>query len=494
MTASASMLLYAVLLLLLYQILGAVILPLMLLPVLTITWLYGLVGILVIVPLILGFHGLLFTLSPNFQSLLEPLSIFTHVMALTMAVIIGESSHLRARFLDAVSQRKLKSKSIKQQKIVYETLFQSAGDAVFTLAIEKDSLPIFKDCNDASLKFFRCDSKLDILGKSPMDFSPEYQPSGKKSANLIEELAYKAMIGEPQVFEWLHELSDGSLQWGEVNLCLIDFEGEYFLQAIVRNIQSRKKAESQLRENERRVRQTQKMEAIGILTGGIAHEFNNLLVPILGYSELLLRKDISDDDKKMIENIHKSANRAKRLVRQMLAYGRHSMSQYDIVDLVELTEQAISQIAKTMPGNVVLEKQLQPVPAIRAMPNELHQVINNLCINAIHSMPDGGVLRIALGHVGARSFVQATGDTLNGDFIELTISDDGKGISEDIKPYIFDPFFTTREIGKGAGLGLSVVQGVIDQHHGHIDYRSDQGEGTTFLIYLPTGNPNPSTN
>ena len=482
--ASASLLVYVLLLMTLYQHIGLAVLPLMLLPVLTATRVYGIPGTLTIIPLIIIIHVALYYQLQPFASLIDPVSIITHVAIIFLALIIGESSHLQTTFLDTLNHRKVKTKTIRQQRKVYETLFESAGDAVFTLSFGKGSAPVFNECNDATLSFFKCQDKSEIIGKSPLDFSPAVQPNGKRSIDEIKAIAHKVMLGQPQVFEWLHELPDGRLQWGEVNLCLIDFAGEYFLQAIVRNIDDRKQAETELREHEVRERQSHKMEAIGILTGGIAHEFNNLLVPILGYTELLLRKETNPDDRKMIQNISKAANRAKKLVQQMLAYGRHSMSQFEDLQLNPLVEQTISFLVKSLPENILVKHNLQRVPVIRGMANELQQVMTNVSLNALHAMPNGGELTISLKNVGDKTF-NHFGKPLIGEFIELTIADTGTGMSEDVIEQMFDPFFTTKDIGNGSGLGLSVVQGIVEQHNGHIVVESTIDEGTRFHIYLP---------
>ncbi len=250
----------------------------------------------------------------------------------------------------------------------------------------------------------------------------------------------------------------------------------------------RKESEITKLKLESQLRQSQKMEAIGILTGGIAHEFNNLLAPIVGYADLLQRKKpIDHPDLKDLEQIMISGNRAKVLVQQMLAYGRQSQSPKESVDLETLLDEALEQIKSTLPSNILINVKIdQDLPPIFAMPNEIGQVFLNLCINAGHAMPDGGKLQVSLNNEGFREFKTLQSNLISGQFISLCIVDDGVGMDQTTLERIFDPFFTTKDVGNGSGLGLSVVQGIIEQHNGYIEIESLPGKGTTFCAYFPT--------
>ncbi|MBF0277882.1 MAG: response regulator [SAR324 cluster bacterium] len=251
-------------------------------------------------------------------------------------------------------------------------------------------------------------------------------------------------------------------------------------QKILEEISERKQLEAQLR-------QAQKMEAIGILTGGIAHEFNNLLSPILGYTELLIGDKASDDpEKESLEQIQIAGNRAKKLVQQMLAYGQQSLSQRESVSLESLVKATLEFVKKTIPRNIVSKTEIEAdLPPIRGMPNEIHQVIVNLCLNASQAMPDGGEIAIRLINEGYRKFKNASGQSREGEFIALYVEDTGVGMDQPTLDKIYDPFFTTKKVGFGTGLGLSVVYGIVEQHKGHILVESELGKGTVFKIYFP---------
>ncbi len=262
------------------------------------------------------------------------------------------------------------------------------------------------------------------------------------------------------------------------------------------DITERKQAEERRHELEKQLRQSQKMEAIGILTGGIAHEFNNLLAPILGYTEILKSdKAENDSDRECLDQIHIAGNRAKILVSQMLAYGRQSLSQREPVKLETLVESTIKLIENTIPVNISIRKEIEvDLPPILGVPNEIHQILLNLCINASHAMQEGGDLSIRLKSKDFYKFINSEGQKREGEFIVLSVQDTGTGIEQAALDRIFDPFFTTKEVGQGSGLGLSVVQGIVVQHQGHIEVESTVGtegdssrrpNGTTFHVYFP---------
>ena len=234
---------------------------------------------------------------------------------------------------------------------------------------------------------------------------------------------------------------------------------------------------------EEHLRQTQKMEAIGVLTGGIAHEFNNLLAPILGYTEMLITDKSEDDpDQESLLQIQEAGDRAKRLIQQMLAYGRQSMSQTEPVKLELLIEDTINLIKNSIPSNIFIKKEIEVnLPSILGMPDEIHQVLLNLCLNASQAMPNGGDLIVSLKKGCVCEFCNKGEE----DFISLLVKDTGCGMDQATKERIFDPFFTTREVGKGSGLGLSVALGIVEQHKGHINVKSQVGEGTTVHVCFP---------
>ena len=241
---------------------------------------------------------------------------------------------------------------------------------------------------------------------------------------------------------------------------------------------------------EKQIRHSQKMEAIGVLTGGIAHEFNNLLSPILGFTELLLMSKTQEDpERDDLKQIQIAGLRAKRLIQQMLAFGQKSFSQKESVHLQNLIKNALTFLQNTIPENIICHTELQEdLPPVFGMPNEIHQVILNLCINAYQAMPRGGELTISLKKQN-RPYHKAQYSEVYDDLV-LVVKDTGTGIPQELLERIYDPFFTTKEVGEGSGLGLSVVKGIVEQHQGTIIIESMESSpasqsGTTVSVYLP---------
>jgi signal transduction histidine kinase/CheY-like chemotaxis protein len=240
------------------------------------------------------------------------------------------------------------------------------------------------------------------------------------------------------------------------------------------------------RELEAQFRQSQKMEAVGQLAGGVAHDFNNLLAAIMSYSELLLEDLPSDSTARSdVSEIHAAAGRAAALTRQLLAYSRKQLLQPAVVDLATVAEQMASMLGRLLGPDIELETRAPRQPwAVLADPGQMEQVVVNLAVNARDAMPNGGRLSIDIINVtlpaGAFPWVSAAGD-----YVVLAMTDTGIGMSEATQAKIFDPFFTTKEAGKGTGLGLSTVYGIVKQSGGHITVESELGRGTTFKCYFP---------
>jgi len=239
---------------------------------------------------------------------------------------------------------------------------------------------------------------------------------------------------------------------------------------------------------EEKLRQTQKMEAIGTLAGGIAHDFNNILFPIVGHTEMMI-EDIPDDSpfKESLKEIYTSALRAKDLVQQILAFSRQENSELKLMKMQSIIKEALKLIRSTITTTITINQNLQPdCGAIKADPTQIHQIVMNLTTNAYHAMEnDGGELKVVLKEVelGQQDLIHT--DLTPGRYACLTISDTGIGITKDVIDKIFDPFFTTKEKGKGTGMGLSVVHGIIKNMNGKIEVDSELGKGTEFHVYLP---------
>ena len=246
------------------------------------------------------------------------------------------------------------------------------------------------------------------------------------------------------------------------------------------DISDRRRLEDQLR-------QSQKMEAVGRLAGGVAHDFNNLLTVIQGYCEVLLF-NLSDDNKNRlpVEAIQKAADRATQLTRQLLAFSRKAMIETRTLNLNDVILQLEVMLRRLIATNITIDISLAPEPCfIEADPTQIDQVILNLALNSRDAMPNGGKLSISTKRISLAQPELAVGDIIpTNHFIELRVSDTGHGMTDEVKSRIFEPFFTTKEKGKGTGLGLAVVHGIVNQSRGQISVESIVDHGTTFRILL----------
>ena len=257
---------------------------------------------------------------------------------------------------------------------------------------------------------------------------------------------------------------------------------------IVRDVTEKARAEEELRQSEAQLRQAQKMEAVGQLAGGVAHDFNNMLTAIRGYADLL-RDDVgaSTDTHASLSEIITAADRAAALTRQLLAFSRKQMLQPKPINPNDMVAEMERMLSRLMLGGVDLAMELSPdVGQITADPAQLQQVLLNLALNARDALPRGGRVKFGTSNVILdEAFCREHPGARPGEHVLLTVSDNGVGMSKEIQQHIFEPFFTTKPLGAGTGLGLSTVYGIVKQSDGYIDFDSEEGDGTTFRIYFP---------
>lgn len=254
------------------------------------------------------------------------------------------------------------------------------------------------------------------------------------------------------------------------------------------DITERKLAEQALIESEGRLQQSQKMEAIGTLAGGVAHDFNNLLTAILGNTQLALRHLAPDDPLQLrLIEVEKAGSRAAVLTRQLLAFSRRQHLERRTINLNETIGEILKLLQRIIGEDVDVQVKYAPdLCAVFADPVQIEQVIMNLGVNARDAMPHGGQLTIETSNVELDEDHRRKHPYVEcGQYIEIRVSDTGSGMDEETQAHIFEPFFTTKEVGRGTGLGLSMVYGIVRQHGGYIDVLSEVGQGTTFKIFLP---------
>ncbi len=358
----------------------------------------------------------------------------------------------------------------------YRDLFEASADA--NLIIDGDT---FIDCNAATVEMLGYNSKEELLQTHPSQLSPEYQEDGRLSFEKANEILALAMEKGSHRFEWLHKKADGEIFPVEVLLTAVSLGNRKILHTVWRDITERKRLETELR-------QAQKMEAIGKLAGGIAHDFNNLLMAIIGNTEMM--KDDCEpgsENEIFLGEILRASQRAADLVKQLLIYSRKQILNPSIMDLGSIFRN-LDQILGRLLGediNIVLKMAPHPLPVL-VDPGQLEQVILNLATNARDAMVHGGTLTFSTSRIDIeKNGLDKDNTPSPGTYSVLSVQDTGVGISPKSLGRIFDPFYTTKEIGRGTGLGLSTVYGIVKQSGGEITVASEEGKGTLFRIYLP---------
>jgi len=320
-------------------------------------------------------------------------------------------------------------------------------------------------------------SMSELRGMTPIDLKPDMTPES------FAERVRPLREGERQkvIFTTRHRRKDGSLYDVEAHLQLSSFDGRPAFFAVLMDITERKQFDE-------RMRQSQRIEALGTLAGGIAHDFNNLLAAILGYTELSQSiAKAGSEVRANLDEVMRAGERARALVQRILAFSHRGPLERRPIDLRELVREALDLVSVTAPAHVEIRDDLRKGCRIFGDPTQIHQIVMNLCTNALHAMQDEkGALEVEL-EVVALSEAQAAslGDMGAGEYAHLTVRDQGHGISPEALDRIFDPFFTTKKPGQGSGMGLSVVHGIVQSHAGGLRVTSEPGAGATFDIFLP---------
>lgn len=256
-----------------------------------------------------------------------------------------------------------------------------------------------------------------------------------------------------------------------------------------KEIVEREAAEALQKQLEVRLRHSQRLDSIGTLAGGIAHEFNNIMLPVILYTDLAI-EDLPEGSPalKNLERVLDLSNRAKGLSRQILTFGRPSGdAEKEYLDIKPVVEEALSMVRALIPATVEIRTDIEnDAGDVYCDPTQIQQLVVNLCSNAFRSLLRGGYIHVRLGRAEVDQNLQEEYPKLsNGNFVCLSVADTGTGMDAATLERIFEPFFTTREVGQGTGLGLSVVHGIIERHEGQIIVTSEPGEGSTFRIFLP---------
>lgn len=407
-----------------------------------------------------------------------------HKKADELSLVVDSINSMSNSIYENYNNILIKQQSLIEREARFSAIFDTISDAVVFADMQRNITqvnPAFCTLfgyNIAELK----NHDTSILYANPEDFSTQ----GKQR--------YNTHTNGLSLFETTYKRKDGSNFPSETMggpIKLSDNTQIGYI-AIIRDIADRKQAEDENALLQLQLRQAYKMEAIGQLTGGIAHDFNNILSSVLGYSELashhLLQEQKQDDKlQKYINNIYQAGDRARELVAQLLAFSRSTPNEPVPLKLQTLIDDVISILSPILPSSIDLIKHIdQGTPRVLIDENQMHQILMNLCINARDAMSGHGQLSISLSMCSIEDAVCAScQEHVHGNYVKLSIEDTGTGIQPEILQRIFDPFLTTKDMGKGTGMGLSVVHGILHGHQAHILVDTLVGKGSRFDLLIP---------
>lgn len=382
--------------------------------------------------------------------------------------VAGTITHFIAYQRD-VSERKRAELVLAQSEERYRMLVEQSPDAMF---VEVDGRVVF--ANRATAALFGAGSPEAIQGRTLLELVPE-----DERVEAQQRMAERSKAGGPLFVQSFRRL-DGDVVKAE-GLCLpITYAGRPATQMIMRDLTESLRLEEQLR-------QAQRLESLGMLAAGIAHDLNNVLAPILMGAPMLRETAASAMDRKLLTDIESSAVRGAGLVRQILGFARGIGGEVQTLPLKHLCDDILSILGRTLPKNIQLEvKVARDLWSVEANPTQMHQVLLNLCVNARDAMPEGGRLRLRAENCVLDEFAARTCEGGQaGRWVVLQVEDSGTGIPAEVLAHMWEPFFTTKPASKGTGLGLPTVRGIVETHGGFIEVHTAVGRGTTFRVYLP---------
>jgi PAS domain S-box-containing protein len=380
-----------------------------------------------------------------------------------------------------ITERKGTEATLRESESRLAGIIESAMDAIVT-ADETGTIVVF---NHAAEEIFRCPAG-EAIGRSVERFIPGKSRDVHK-AWLVGKVGQKEVGQEFRAVSGTALRADGEEFPVEASVCSIEVNGRPLFTVILRDMTERVRAEAARKTLEEQVLLSQRLESVGRLAGGIAHDLNNILTPVLLGVPMLRDASNSPDVQETLDAMEISAKRGAAIIRQLLTFSRGGGGEHAPVQLTLIVRDMCAIIRETFPKNIVTKTDFPPVVwTVNGNRTQLHQVLMNLCVNARDAMSAGGTLSLVLENVELdEEFAAMTPGINPGPHVLLSVTDTGVGIPPEVLDKIFDPFFTTKDVGRGTGLGLSTVVGIAKSHGGIVRVTSRIGEGTQFRIYLP---------
>jgi PAS domain S-box-containing protein len=381
-----------------------------------------------------------------------------------------QKKHLEIYSLQLKSMVEERTQELSKSNQWHQALFDNATDGIMVL----DQNGIIMNANDRAAEMHGFSKEALVGSHSGL---LEVDERRGEAAERLQRI----LRGESLVYETEHFKKDGTRIFLEVSSKAIPIHDEVFIQSFQRDITEKKKIQEHLF-------QAQKMDSIGMLAGGIAHDFNNVLTAILGYTDLI-RRDVGANEKVLsrLSVIENASRKAGTMVSQLLGFSRKSEIERVPFDVNDVVRDTVKLLERVIDKRIVIRLALgERLPPIVGDMNQVEQVLMNFMVNARDAMPYGGIITVTSSAIDARPGVDGVPPYVPaGNYVMLSIADTGVGIPEEIQRKIFEPFFTTKERGKGTGLGLAMVYGVVTEHKGYVTVQSKINQGTTFTVYLP---------
>jgi len=374
---------------------------------------------------------------------------------------------------EQIAERERAEEALRESQERFMNLIENAVMGIYQVTKEGKFIMI----NQRMVDMFGFPSQEEFL--ATIDYIEELYVHPDERPKILQEINEKGFIEGKEVE---FKRKNGESIWNKLYTRVTENkEGIILYEGLMEDITERKALEEQLR-------QSHKMEAIGTLAGGIAHDFNNILGIILGNTELAM-DDVPEWNpaRLNLKEVRTASLRAKDVVRQLLSFARKTELEKKPINITPIIKEALKLLRSSIPTSIEIRQDIpKDIDTILADPTQINQVLINLCTNAAHAMPNGGVLEIKLENVKLGEAATSNSPDLNpGRYLNLTVSDTGYGINPKDIDRIFDPYFTTKEVGRGTGMGLAVIHGIIKGHGASVSVQSQPGKGTTFSIFFP---------
>ena len=401
---------------------------------------------------------------------------------ITVSQLQRQATEQRNRELaDEIHHREAVELALTVSEERFRILFADSPEAYFIIA---DGA--FIDCNRSAEVMF-CATREQIIGQPPVAFAPAFQPDGHPSVDVARPISEESLT-DIAIFEWTVQRLDGTMLVAEIVVSPMLLDGRSVRFTSWRDITARKQTEQEREKLQTQLIQAHKMESVGRLAGGVAHDFNNMLGVIIGYTDLSLQQlHATSPLYNELTEIKRAAERSAALTRQLLAFARKQTISPVVLNLNDAITNMLKILRRLIGEDIDLDWQPGAnLDAVNIDPTQVDQILANLCANARDAIVSAGKVTIETQNITVdEAYADASTEIVPGSYVLLAVSDNGRGMDQTTREHLFEPFFTTKGLHEGTGLGLATVYGIVKQNHGFINVDSESGQGTSIKIFLP---------